>query len=339
MSKVRWGVIGATGIAERRTMPEGIMSARNSELVAVMDITEEKARSAADKYGGVAWFTNVAEMLQQAEMDACYVASPTHVHPENVKACAAAGLNVLCEKPLARDAAEARPMVEICEEHGVKLGVGFMMRFHHLSGEAKRLVAEGALGQIVSARAQFGMDYPPAPGLFRQMKELHKGGAFMDVGNHATDLVEYILGVRVASVTAVAGNVVYEYEGVEDSCLALYEFDNGALGMVDAYFSTAAAQNVLEINGSKATLIATGILGQTPGGVLRVFEVVDTDMEEKLRIDSDGRNMYQGEIEAFAEAILNDTEPPVSGRDGLWSQELMDAVYQSTETGRKVTVS
>ena len=336
MHKVRWGVIGATGIAQKRTIPEGIMPASNSELIAVMDITEEKVNQALAKYGDVQGFTDVGEMLEQTELDVCYIASPPHVHLEHVRACAAAGRHVFCEKPLARTGAEAAEMVEACREQGVKFGIGFMMPYHHLAVEAKRLVAQGALGKVVSARAQLGFDYPPIPGTFRQIKTLSRGGAFMDVGNHGTDLLERIIGAKVATVMARAGNVVHEYEDVEDSCLALYEFDNGAFGVVEAYFSTPAAQSLIEINGSKATLIATGVLGQTPDGSLRVIR---TGRARELRIESDGRNMYLGEIEAFAHAILNDTVPPISGEDGLWSQKVLDAVYESAETGQRVEIT
>ncbi len=181
LDKVRWGVIGATGIADKRTIPEGILPASNSELIAVMDITEEKVNQAVAKYGGVQGFTDVGEMLEQAEIDACYIASPPHIHLEHVRACAAAGRHVFCEKPLGRTRQEAAAMVEACREYGVKFGIGFMMPYHHIAVEAKRLLAEGAIGKVVSARAQFGFDYPPMPGSFRQIKELHRGGAFIEI--------------------------------------------------------------------------------------------------------------------------------------------------------------
>ena len=228
--------------------------------------------------------------------------------------------------------------MQICEEAGIKLGIGLMMPFHHLSVEARRLVEEGVLGKIVSARAQFGFDYPPMAGAFRQVKELHRGGAFMDVGNHGAALLEFLLGARVESVTAMMGNVVHEYEGVEDSLIAVLRFDNGVLGIVDTYFSTTAAQNLLEINGAERTLIAQGILSQTPDGVLRVLET-DEGAAEYLRIVSDERNVYIAEIEAFAEAVLNDSVPPIPGEEGVWSQRVVEAVYQSAESGRMVNVA
>ena len=146
-----------------------------------------------------------------------------------------------------------------------------------------------------------------------------------------------MIGAQVDAAMAMVENVVYDYEGVEDTATALLHFDNGAIAVVDTSFSTTAAENLLEINGAERTLVAQGVLGQTPGGVLRVVETYE-GAEEYLRIESDCRNMYQAEIEAFAEAIINDTDPPTDGEEGVWSQRVVEAVYQSAETGKLVRV-
>ena len=338
MDKIRWGVIGATGFADKKTIPEGIKPSRNGQLTAVMSRTEADVRHIAEKYGAERWYTDVDAMLTKAPIEACYICSPPHVHLEQVRACAEAGVHVLCEKPLARHADEAEKMVAAANEHRVKLGTAFMMPFHHLTGEVQRLVLEGAVGQVVSVRVQFGFTYPPLEGAFRHSRELHGGGAFMDVGCHATDLAERVIDSKVASVMAMAGNGVYEYDGVEDSCLALYEFDNGTFGYVDAYFS-CSPQNLVEVNGTDGVLLAEDIIGVTNGGTLRVGTRGAKGFEEKQRIESNQQSMYQLEFEAFADAVLNDTEPPVPGTDGLWSAKVLDAVYESVATGQRVAVT
>ncbi len=337
-ANIRWGVIGATGIADKRTIPEGIIPANNSDLAAIMSLPGTGVEQLSEKYGGVPWFAEMEEMLDSVELDVCYIATPPHTHLEQVQACAERGLHVLCEKPLDVTVEGAEKVQQVCEEAGVKLGIGYMMPFHHLAVEAKRLVEEGVLGQIVSARAQFGFDYPPMEGAFRQTKELHRGGAFMDVGNHGGGLLEFVIGARVDAAMAMVGNVVYDYRGVEDTATAILHFDNGAIGVVDTSFGTTAAQNLLEINGSERTLGARGVLGQTPGGVLRIVETYE-GAEEYLRIESDCRNMYHEEIEAFAAAVINDTDPPTDGEEGVWSQRVVEAVYQSAETGKLVRVA
>ncbi len=332
--KIRWGVIGATGIADRRTIPEGILAAENSELAAMMSPTEERVRRVSEKYGGVPWYTDAKRMLAGEELDAVYIASPPAAHLADTRACADARVHVFCEKPLARNAGEAEEIVRACQDAEVKMGTAFMIPFHHLVQRAMQLVADGELGKVVSARVQFGFDYPPQEGAFRQVATEGGGGAFMDVGNHAMDVLERIVGSRAQSVLAASGNIVHEYEGVEDTCVALLLLENGAIGLVDAYFCAASARNEIEVNGSAKTLVIEGAMGQTPGGTLRIL----TGGEEERREESDGRNMYEGEISAFADAALHDTDPPIPGEDGLWSQKLVAAVYESAETGEMVTV-
>ena len=335
--RVRWGVIGATGIADRRTIPEGILAADNSELAAVMSPTEKRVRAVAEKYGGVPWFTDAEEMLASVKLDAVYLASPPAFHLEQTRLCTEAGVHVFCEKPLALTVEQAQEMVDLCRQAGVKMGTAFMIPYHCLVQRAMQFVAQGALGQVVSTRVQFGFDYPPLEGAFRQSREQHAGGAFMDVGNHAMDVLERIVGSKVRTVQAVTANVAYEYQGVEDTCLALVTLDNGAVGIVDAYFCTGSARNEVEVTGTERTLVIRGAMGQSPGGVLTVLSGFSGATEE-LREESDDRSTYEGEIRAFAQAILTDSDPPISGDDGLWSQKLVAAVYQSAQTAQVVAV-
>ena len=113
-------------------------------------------------------------------------------------------------------------MVHRCEEAGVKFGTAFNCRFNNLHVQAKEMVAQGVIGKVISARCQYGQDYPPDPKAFRQKRELAGGGSMVDMGNHAMDLVEFTTNKRVTRVAAVAGNVIHQYP-VEDVCAALLE--------------------------------------------------------------------------------------------------------------------
>lgn len=327
MHAVRWGVIGASGFAQRRTIPEGIVAAANSELAAVCARNEERIRAVGERFG-VPWFTDVEAMLTGSELDAVYIASPPAAHLAHARACAERGLHVLCEKPLAHTVEDAEAIVGACHAAGVRCGTAFMLPFHSLAVKCKEIVASDEIGTVVSARIQFGFDYPPQDGAFRQAYAESRGGAFMDVGNHAADLMERLIGSRARAALALAGNRAHAYDGVEDTCVALLQFDSGAIGIVDAYFCTPAAPNVVEINGSRGSISIEGMMGQGTGGLLRV------QGESPREIESDGRNMYHGEISAFADAVLRGVEPPITGEDGLHSQRLVAAVYESASTGR-----
>jgi len=329
--KVRFGVIGASGFAQRRTIPEGIVAADNGELCAVMSRSEDRIRPVGEQFG-VPWFTDVEAMLDTAEPDAVYIASPPAAHLAQTRACAVRGIHVLCEKPLAHTVADAEGIVAVCRERGVLCGTAFMLPFHSLAERCREIVQGGEIGTVVSARVQFGFDYPPITGAFRQIDREGGGGAFMDVGNHAMDLLERLIGSRIDGVMALAGNRAHQYWGVEDTCATLLRLESGVVGMVDAYFCTPGAVNRVEINGSKGTVIVDGMMGQGAGGVLEVVGGTPR------RIESDGRNMYRGEVTAFANAILTGTKPPVTGEDGLHSQRLVAAAYESARTGKLVEV-
>lgn len=127
--KIKWGVIGCGGIADRRTMP-GMMLADNAELVAVMDINKSFAENCKGKYNAKYAFDNIEELLSIDEIQAVYIASPVFCHKEQAMAAADAGKDILIEKPVGLTSKEAEEIAEYCDKKGVKLGVGFMMRFH-----------------------------------------------------------------------------------------------------------------------------------------------------------------------------------------------------------------
>ena len=115
MKKVRWGVIGAGGIAQRRTIP-GMMQCENAELVAVMEITPELAESCRAKWNCKKAYTSAEELLNDPEIGAVYIASPVFLHAQQAMAAADAGNHILIEKPLAMTAAEGQKVVEHCKE-------------------------------------------------------------------------------------------------------------------------------------------------------------------------------------------------------------------------------
>ena len=192
MKKVRWGVIGAGGIAERRTIP-GMMQCENAELVAVMEIDPDRAEACRAKWGCKKAYTSEADLLADPEIDAVYIASPVVFHAKQAMAAADAGKHILMEKPIAMSSEEGQKVVDYCESKGVKLAAGLMMRFGAYVQAMKKAVAEGKIGKPVSGFAQFTCWYPDTPGAWRQSKKIAGGGAMMDMGVHCIDLLQYIL--------------------------------------------------------------------------------------------------------------------------------------------------
>ena len=344
--KLKWGVIGCGGIADRRTIP-GMMLAGNSQLTAVMDANFAAAKTVAGKYGARAVET-IDELLADREIDAVYIASPVFCHKEQCFAAAKAKKHILLEKPMGLTCAEAQEIADFCDKEGVKLGVGFMMRFHSYHQKIRELIADGKLGEIVSARAQLTCWYPEIENCWRQDKALSGGGAMMDMGIHCVDLIRYITGLEPVEAAAMCGNQIFRYNA-DDAGAAIFRMNNGATCIVDANFNIpdAAAICKLEFYGTKGSVFAEGTISQVEGGSVRVlctddaggYDAQQTRGEIKpLELAVEFGNMYTKEVEAFAEAVFNGGKIPVTAADAIRSQRAIEAAYAGSDAGKTVAL-
>ena len=346
--QVGWGVIGACGIAKRRTIPEGILPAVNARLEAVMDVDHEGARQLAENYGA-RWFDTLEGLLEDSEVKAVYVGTPNHLHKEHVIAAAAAGKHILCEKPLALSTADVRELIDTCKKSGVLLGVGFMMRFNVYHKKIRELIQTGALGKPVHARGQMISWHPPGEDHWRHVPEQGGGGCLMDVGPHVVDVLEMFFG-RTKQVFCQCFNRVHD-SPVEDTALMQLVFESGVPAMVDMSFAvpSQASEYVLEVYGSKGAIQAKYTLAQLPGGEVRTClleELGGFEAQEKARyqagyqpLELETENTYQAEIEAFSQAILEGRPAPAPGEEALWNHVVIEAAYESARTGRPVEMA
>jgi predicted dehydrogenase len=343
--RIKWAVIGSGGIARRRTIPEGITKAKNAQLSAVFDIDRKVNQQVAEEYGAEPAAS--IEGLLRGQADAIYVATPASMHAQQVRACAEAGKHVLCEKPLGMTVAEAKKMIALCRKKGVKLGCAFMMRFVAQHRQALALIEQGRLGRPVYARAQLSCWYPPIKGAWRQDPAAGGGGALIDMGGHCIDLLKMFFG-NVAKVSCFINNTVHSYKS-EDSATAMLFFENGAIGTVDMFFCIPdnSSKNVLELYGSKGSILARGTIGQGPAGQMEAFLEDDgkgydarqsRGAAQSMKIKPKPVNTYQAEIEEFSRAIIEDREPAISSELGLRSQKVLTACYESARLGRVVAL-
>jgi 1,5-anhydro-D-fructose reductase (1,5-anhydro-D-mannitol-forming) len=328
---VRWGVIGAGGFADRRSIP-GLKEAENAVLQAVMVRDLNRAKALAEKHGAQEYYDSVEGLLSSESIDAVHISTPVYLHCEHTVAAARRGKHVLCEKPMARTVEECREMIEACRAKGVKLAIGYMMRFRAHHRKAKELINDGTLGQIAEARAQNHLWYPDVPGAWRQAPELGGGGSLADVGSHCIDLLRFLLG-EVAEVTAMMDTIVFSYP-VEDTALMMLKFEGGAQGIVDASFAVPHRQCLLEVYGTKGTLLALRALGPFTDPEMRLYS--EEGVEE---IHVPWVNAYTAEFEDFGRCIEEGGEPAVTGQDGLRITRIMAAAYESAKMGATVKVS
>lgn len=345
INKVKWGVIGSGGIARRRTIPEGIMKAENAELAAVYDIDSEVNKSVAKEFHATD-AESIGELIHSG-IDAVYVASPANMHLSHVVTCARGKKHVLCEKPLGMTVEEAEKMIIICRDEGVKLGLGFMMRFLAQHRAALKLIQDGKLGKPVYARGQLSCWYPPIEGAWRQNPVLGGGGSLMDMGSNCVDLLEMFFG-KIISVNCSINNNVHFYDS-EDSAVVSLIFENGAMGTVDNFFCIPdkSSKNILELYGSRGSILARGTIGQSASGEMTAFlEGDDTEynaLQERgtadgIKITPQPVNTYCAEIEEFSNAVLENREPANHFGLGLRNQKVLAACYSSAKSGKVVEI-
>jgi len=342
---VKWGVIGACGIAQRRTIPEGIIPAKNAELIAIMDVNKNAVKEVAKKYG-VKYYTDEGSILKDDEIEVVYIATPTYLHHQQVLMAAKMGKHILCEKPMALNLREAQEMINISQKTGVKLTFDYMMRYHIYHQKAKEMIDKGILGELVMGRAQLTCWYPPIPKAWRQIPHLGGGGSLIDMGSHCIDLLEMLIG-KVVEVSCFTESLVQKYP-VEDAAIGVLKFENGALGVIDNFFNVpdASSENRLELYGSKGSLLSYGTIGQSSTGkmVAKIEEEKKYQAEQKREelkeeeIVLEPVNIYQAEIEDFSRCILEDKKPSFTPEEGLHNLKIILACYESAKKGTAVHI-
>ena len=334
---VNFGVIGAGGIAFRRTIP-GMLKARNCHLAAVMDpVGVERV---AAEFGVAKAYTREADLLADPDVEAVYIASPVYCHLKQIQMAAAAGKHILCEKPLTMTVAQTKEAVAACKQAKVYLQEGYMMKFHGAHAAVKQLIDEGRLGQIVSMRAQLSCWYPKLEGAWRQDPKLGGGGALIDMATHLYDLLAWFAG-PVRRVAAMVNTLVQDYES-DDASTTLLEFKSGAQATVDCFYCIPdeASRTRLEIYGTRGAVLAEGTIGQSTGGTLEVLQAAGSggydaqqskDVVRKFqKLPFPRVNPYTAECAYFADCILQRRPPTLNdGRNAVIIAELTDKAYRS----------
>jgi predicted dehydrogenase len=238
-------------------------------LVSIAGRSEQAVAVAAQRYGFAGYTTNWRELLANPEIQLFDNGGPNNLHAEPTIAAAEAGKHVICEKPLGRTAAEARQMWEAVKKAGVKNVCGFNYRFVPAVRQARQLIEQGTLGRIYHFRASYLQEWiadPEFPMVWRLNKSVAGTGALGDMGSHIIDLARFLVGepksVNGLTATFIKERPLGDGSGrkgavdVDDAFVALVEFENGALGTLEASRFAVGRKNynTFEINGSKGSI-------------------------------------------------------------------------------------
>lgn len=326
---------GRAGMIHARNYKNKI---ENASIVAVVDAVEEAAKAAARELGVTKCFSDYKDMLADQEIDAVIVVAPTNLHKQIVIDCAAAGKHIFCEKPMAMTVEECDEMIEACDKYQVKLQVGFMRRFDASFREAKRLVEEGAIGELVQIHSNTRGPSKPRPWMYDIKKS---NGILAEVNSHDIDAVRWMADSDIESVYAVAGNfrnpeAKEDYPDYYDSVLMNGTLKNGVHFCIDgAAYVQYGYDSKMELIGTKGK-INVGRSEKEHVHCTTVEQGTSTPfINSWMTLFTDA---YLAEDTSFVNAVLQDTPVEVSGIDGRMAVATVEAGNRSITEKQIVAV-
>ncbi|HHY83693.1 MAG TPA: Gfo/Idh/MocA family oxidoreductase [Clostridiales bacterium] len=352
--ELKVAIIGCGGIAFGKHMPS-LAKLENVKMTAFCDIIEDRAVKAAEKYGveGAKTYVDYKELLKDDSIDVVHVCTPNRSHAEITIAALEAGKHVMCEKPMAKTAADARKMVEAAKRTGKKLTIGYQGRHRVDSIYLKQAVENGELGEIYFAKAHaVRRRGVPTWGVFLNEYE-QGGGPLIDIGTHALDLTlwmmnnykpKYVVGTTYHKLSQRenAANAFGPWDPkeftVEDSAFGFIVMENGATIILESSW----ALNTLQEGEARTTLCGTEGGADMQDGLRINGEKFGRLYTTKPELGAGGVAFYAGHKESesdrearlWIESILYDREPVVKPEQALVVTEILEAIYVSSKTGK-----
>ncbi len=339
---LRIALVGCGRISKRHSELLGRGIIRDAKLAAVCDIVEAKARKVGEEFS-VPWFTDMQQMMQSVDVDVVSVLTESGNHAEHVIALAPHGKHIVVEKPMALTLPDADEMIRACDEARIKLFVVKQNRFNVPVVKTRQALESGRFGKLVLGtvrvrwcRPQSYYDQDAWRGTWAM-----DGGVLTNQASHHVDLLEWMMG-DVDSVFAMTTRALARIEA-EDTAAVVLRFRNGALGLIEA--TTATRPKDLE--GSLSILGEGGTveIGGFAVNQLKVWNFADAQSDDATVMEKfsvNPPNVYgfghQAYYEHVVDCVLNDRQQLVDGLTGRKSLELINAIYESVETGREVSL-
>jgi len=361
---VKVGIIGSGLIAQMAHIP-GYLEA-DADIVAVCDIVEERAEEVAKKFNIPNVYTDYKELLSDPEIQAVSICTPNYLHAQMTIDALESSKHVLCEKPMAMNIDEAQRMLQTSRKTGKILMMGFNNRFRGDAQKLKQFIDSGKLGEIYYARVGYMRRRGTPRGWFTVKRE-SGGGPVIDIGVHIIDLTRYLMGnPKPVSVFATTYKKFPEYHidgrqtwdssdvrdglrdgklnDVEDLATAMIKFENGATMFVEVSWAANISGDRFYIN----------LCGTKSGAELDSYNPIhkgakNNDAPLKLfgenmnslidyYIDPPKTKSHFEEIKYFVNCVAENKQPEIcKAEEGVEIQKILDAIYESAETGKLVT--
>lgn len=314
---MRWGLIGSSGLAMHACAP-AISSAENAVLSAVLGSTVEKASQLADKYGANTATADLEEFLASPDVQAVWIASPTYLHYDHCIAALHAGKHVLLEKPLAMSARQGWELVDAAHAAGLVLAVGYQNRYVPAHEQMKRLVADGAIGELSVARTYYGVHRAGPPPAWRQKLGQAHWGSLADIGTHHVDLLRMIVGEIADAVGLYEHQLGFE---TDDAVAAALRFESGSLATLAVTVNTWKQHARIELYGTAGALVAEDTSPRGEGSV-----TLFRDGSDPEDVTGDRCDPFVKQVEIVTSAMNGADVPYASGKDGARNLEILEKI-------------
>ena len=317
MRKLRWGVLGVARIATVRVIP-AMQKCALAEITAIASRDHARAETAAEELGIPKAYGSYEDLLADPDIDVIYNPLPNHLHvPWSIRA-AEAGKHVLCEKPIAMNAAEAAELIAARDRTGVVMGEAFMVQTHPQWVRARELVRSGRIGDLRAAVCSFGYFRPEAENI-RNIRE-YGGGGLMDVGCYPIKMSRTIFGEEPVRVM---GTLVRDPQfGTDILTSAVLEFPSGHC--IFTCSTQIVPNQSMTFLGTKGRIDLEIPFNPVPGETSRIR--VDNEVEEFAPCDQ-----YTIQGDEFSKAVMDQGEPPVPLEDSLKNMKVIDALFAAAK--------
>jgi predicted dehydrogenase len=336
--KLGISLVGCGIIAE--VQAQAIEISNNVNLVSVYSRNPDNAARLGEKYK-VAWYTNWDKFIVNDAINIVSICTPSGNHLDYGKLAAEANKHVVVEKPIEVTLDRANQLIDVCKTNGVKLAVIFQNRYAPDVQKLKKQLDAGAIGDIFLGDAYIKWYRKQSyydSAAWRGTIALDGGGALINQAIHTIDLLQWVMG----EVESVYGQMdTFTHDGIEgeDTAVAVLRFKNGALGVIESSTSIQPAMaRRLEIHGTKGTAVLNS-------DSFTIQKGQNSDSKQKEASSSGGAASpmqgysivpHKNQFEAIADAINNDTQPPLSGQEAMKSLAIVLAVYESAKTNQPV---
>lgn len=330
--KIRYAVVGLGHIAQVAVLP-AFKTAPNSELFALVSSDRQKLDRLGKKYSleHVYFYRDYGRAL--SNVDAVYIALPNHLHREYAERAAAAGVHVLCEKPMAPSSQDCLAMIRAAQQNNVKLMIAYRLHFEAGNLRAIQLGRSGRLGDLRLFSSEFSQQV--TGNNVRVTESIGRGGGpVYDMGVYCINAARYLFGAHPIEVTALSVRKNEKrFESVDEAVSAVARFPGERVASFTCSFGAADV--------SQYTLVGSkGALRSNPA--YEYAEAIQHEVvigEKSARKKFPKRDQFAAELVYFSDCILKNKEPEPSGYEGLADVQIVEAIYESIRSHRTVRIA